>query len=186
MARTRKDFLFVCSISLLILFVSSLLIAHAAQIPLSSYWHWSWTDLGIGVLAAICMFATFCRFTSVRQQAQKIMGESLSQCRWDELIILAIAVGITEELLFRGALEAWMARIHPVFAILIVNLLFGALHAVSLTYGIIAGLLGLILSVLAHWPGEYNLLRPIVAHAVYDYIAFYWIVYEYRRSFTQQ
>jgi len=58
--------------------------------------------------------------------------------------------------------------------------LHACLHALTPTYAIVAAAFGFYLSWLAFWPGEPNLLRPIVTHSVYDFIAFLWIVREYR------
>ena len=67
------------------------------------------------------------------------------------------------------------------------SVLFGLAHAASWTYLLYAATIGALLSWLTYgWPGlpfpaeAPNLLRPIIAHAVYDYIAFLWIVRDYR------
>lgn len=149
--------------------------------PLSSI-HWSLRDLGIGVAGAGAMLATFSFLNTTWNDAERLLGASLATCRWYDLLILAVIVGIVEELLFRGVLEPWVARLHPLVAFFSVNLLFGMLHAVSVTYAVAATLLGCALSGLAHWPGEFNLLRPMVAHAVYDFVGFIWLASSYRQS----
>lgn len=143
---------------------------------------WSAWDFGIGVLAAVLMMSVFGLVGSVRKQAEEALGASLAACTWYDLALMAVLVGIIEELLFRGVLEPWIARWNPLAAFLLVNILFGLLHAVSLAYGLVAAALGGILSLLTHSVGEFNLLRPIVAHAVYDYIGFLWIAASYRKS----
>ena len=164
-----------------LLCLTLLLAAWAGLSPLSEI-HWSFRDFGIGIAGAGLMIACFSFVTSAWHQAEQLLGGALASCRWYDLIILAAIVGIVEELLFRGVLEPWVARIHPVVAFCSVNLLFGLLHAVSWTYALVATALGAFLSGLAHWPGEFNLLRPIIAHAVYDYIGFVWLAMHYRRT----
>lgn len=143
--------------------------------------HWNLTDAALGAGAAVVMMLCFGFVGSVRKQAEEILGPMLVLCKWHDFIILAILVGIVEELMFRGVLEQWVARFHPLVAMAAVNILFGLLHAVSWEYAIMAAALGGILSLLAQGPGDYNLLRPIVAHAVYDYIGFVWVAHEYRK-----
>jgi uncharacterized protein len=180
----RDDFLTFTSLFLFGLLLITMLLAWLADVqPLRSV-SWSLWDASIGVGAAVLMTAVFSFAVSVREQAEEALGPSLAACTWYDLALLAVLVGIIEELLFRGVLEPWMARWSPVAAFVIVNVVFGLLHAVSWMYAVVAATLGCLLSLLAHGAGEweFNLLRPIVAHAVYDYIGFVWIASSYRRS----
>ncbi len=84
---------------------------------------------------------------------------------------IAIVAGVCEELLFRGvvqtALEGWLGL---TAAIVLANVLFGLIHFVTPAYAIWAMLVGAYFSGL--WAlCDRNLLAPIVAHAVYDFIA---------------
>jgi len=183
--RQRQGFLnYSIGFLFCLLCVSLLLAAIAGLSPLQTI-HWSLRDFIIGMGGAGLMVLAFGFITSVRDQAEKILGPALADCRWYDLLILAILVGLIEELLFRGVLEPWIARWNPIFAFCSVNLFFGLLHSVSCLYAIIATLLGGFLSLLAHGPGDFNLLRPIVAHAVYDYIGFVWLASLYRNSQTK-
>ena len=177
----REGFLEYSALFLIGMLLGTILLAWLLDVHPILTVHWSGRDFGIGTLAAFAMMAAFGGVRSVRQQAEDVLGPLLAKCYWFDLIILAAFVGIIEELLFRGVLEQAIARYNPWLAIILVNLVFGILHAVSVQYAILAGLLGAILSILARQPGEYNLLRPIVAHGVYDYIGFIWIVSTYRR-----
>lgn len=182
MRMDRLGFLNFSSGFLIGLLCLSLVLAAIAGINPLNHVHVSLSGLAIGVAAAVVMVLMFGFIGSVRDQAEELMGKALANCLWYDLLILAILIGIIEELLFRGVLEPWLARLHPAFAFIAVNIVFGLLHAVSRTYAVVAALLGGILSLLAHWPGEFNLFRPMVAHAVYDYIGFIWLASRYRRS----
>lgn len=142
---------------------------------------WSWRAAGTGAAAAVLMIGVFSVARRERELATDILGAHLAACRWYDLVLLALFVGCCEEWLFRGVLEPWLARWSPWGAFVLVNALFGTLHAVSPTYAVLAGMLGAAMSLLARYP-EFNLLRPIVAHALYDLMGFLWIVAEYRRS----
>lgn len=83
---------------------------------------------------------------------------------------VSLLAGIGEELLFRGVVQAELtAWWTPTTGIVAASLLFGAAHAVSLPYFILATLMGLYLGLLYHFSG--NLLLPIIVHALYDWIA---------------
>lgn len=86
------------------------------------------------------------------------------------IAILALGAGVTEELLFRGVFQTWAAgEMHIFLAIILPNILFGALHWRTALYALIAGAVGVYLGVLFLVTG--NLLAPIVAHALYDAVA---------------
>jgi membrane protease YdiL (CAAX protease family) len=59
-------------------------------------------------------------------------------------------------------------------AIVSVAVLFGLLHAVNAAYAVLAALMGLYLGWL--WTATGNLAVPIVAHAVYDFLALEYIL----------
>lgn len=87
------------------------------------------------------------------------------------IAVMSIGAGVSEELLFRGVLQDWADRFLPLWAALAVtNLLFGALHARNAPYAVIAGLVGVYFGVL--FAATSNLLAPMIAHALYDAVAF--------------
>ncbi|MCA8997820.1 MAG: CPBP family intramembrane metalloprotease [Planctomycetaceae bacterium] len=177
----REGFLTYSFSFLLVLLLLTMWLAWLLDVQPIRTIHWSLQDFAMGSLAALGMMAAFSAFGSVRQQAEDILGPMLARCHWYDLLVLATFVGIVEELLFRGLLEQWLSRVDPWFAFFAVNILFGLLHAVSAWYAVLAAILGGILSLLAQIPGEYNLLRPIVAHGLYDYIGFLWVARAIRR-----
>jgi hypothetical protein len=52
------------------------------------------------------------------------------------------------------------------------NVIFGLLHCITPTYAILAGLIGVYFGLLLDATGTPNLLAPILAHGLYDYLAF--------------
>lgn len=89
------------------------------------------------------------------------------------LFLVSLLAGVGEELLFRGVIQGGLdGVIGSTGALVIASLIFGAMHAVSRPYFIIATLMGLYLGWLYLATG--NLLIPIVVHFVYD-----WIVLRY-------
>lgn len=141
---------------------------------------WTWPAVGIGVLATAPIFLVYGFARDTRTVAIEAIGPALSLCRWYDLIVLAALAGVGEELLFRGVLQPWLSTSSPWVGFVAANVLFGLVHFVTPTYALIAGGLGMYLSVIAfHVPGG-NLLSAIIAHGLYDYIAFLLIVQEYR------
>jgi membrane protease YdiL (CAAX protease family) len=84
--------------------------------------------------------------------------------------LLGCAAGLGEEMLFRGLLQYELSshwHLSNAVAILLSSILFGALHAVTPLYMILAGFA----SVYFGWiyaSNEFNLAVPIVCHAIYD------------------
>jgi uncharacterized protein len=141
---------------------------------------WTWPAVGIGLVATAPIFLVYGFARDTRTVAIEAIGPALSLCRWYDLIVLAALAGLGEELLFRGVLQPWLSRPSPWIGFVAANVLFGLVHLVTPTYGLIAGGLGMYLSVVAfHLPGG-NLLSAIIAHGLYDYVAFLLIVREYR------
>ena len=87
------------------------------------------------------------------------------------IILMSLGAGIGEELLFRGALQAWLDQSIPTLvAIAIPSLIFGLLHNANRIYMIIAGGIGAYLGLIFALSG--NILIPVIAHTIYDIIAF--------------
>jgi membrane protease YdiL (CAAX protease family) len=98
-----------------------------------------------------------------------------------ELALLAALAGVGEELLFRGVVQAGLARLVPnPLALLSASVLFGLAHFATSTYAVVAGLMGLYLGGLFLLQG--SLLAPIVTHALYDLVALLLVVQRYRAS----
>ncbi|MBX3439767.1 MAG: CPBP family intramembrane metalloprotease [Planctomycetaceae bacterium] len=147
---------------------------------------WSGEAVAVGLLATLPILGVFHLATGPRTVAVEMLGEALSRCRWYDLILLAALAGFGEELLFRGVLQPWLAQWSAPFAFLAANLAFGVMHAVTPSYALVATGVGMYLSWLAYGIGESNLLRAIIAHGVYDAIAFGLVVRQYRSTMRTQ
>jgi membrane protease YdiL (CAAX protease family) len=92
---------------------------------------------------------------------------------------ISIAAGVCEELLFRGVLQVgvqdWLGPPHGAwFAIFVTAILFALAHAVTREYALAAGLISIYLGGSLVVSGD--LLVPITAHAVYDFVALVYLV----------
>jgi membrane protease YdiL (CAAX protease family) len=147
----------------------------AAQLPIGG------VSLAIGLAAVVPMLPVLFASEELREIVLETLGRPLSRCRIYELAILATIVGVSEELLFRGALQSWWTQWNPLVGFIGVNILFGLLHAVTPLYGVIAFAFGLYFSWLATVYEPVNLVVPMTAHALYDFIGFVVIGREYRK-----
>jgi CAAX protease family protein len=144
--------------------------------------NWDWNALLVGALAILPMLACMMLATKLRRLVGDLLGQPLTRCRWYDLVLLAGLAGFGEELLFRGVLQPWIGRIDPWVGIVAANVIFGALHALTPGYALFATAFGLYLSWLYTGIDEPNLARPIIAHALYDYVAFLIIIRDVRRN----
>jgi membrane protease YdiL (CAAX protease family) len=142
---------------------------------------WTGQGLGWGLAATVPMFVLFAisyrwpigPFKRIKQVLIEALGPSLAACRWYDLLLLAAVAGISEELLFRGVLQPWLGLSGS-------NILFGLAHAISPTYAVLAGGLGAYLGWLLD--ASEGLLAPIVAHGVYDFLAFLVLARDVRQA----
>jgi membrane protease YdiL (CAAX protease family) len=106
----------------------------------------------------------------LRYEVERIVGELFGGSSWFELALVSIAAGVGEEILFRGALQPlginWLT-FWPGF--ILVAILFGLAHAMTKIYFVMATVIGFYFGWLALQ--DNNLVTPIVAHAVYDFLA---------------
>ena len=158
--------------------------------PPTATLNWSLEDFGLGLLAtvpmlvvlAICALSRSKAMKKIRDFQRDTVGHLLDECRWYDIALLAVLAGVCEEVLFRGFLYLWLVRFNSVIAVLISNLAFGAAHAATAMYGILAAFMGLYLTALIAVDPTPNLLIPVTAHAVYDIAAFAVVLYDYRKQ----
>jgi len=120
----------------------------------------------------------------LRKQVEAVVHELLGGSSWVEIAAICFAAGLGEELLFRGALQPLVARFtNPAVAIAAVGVLFGLAHSLSIAYFVIATLIGCYFG----WLMEAydDLVAPVVAHAVYDFVAIAFIRSNINRASIQ-
>ncbi len=131
-----------------------------------------------GLAAAVPMLAGFFAAVrwpvgplgGIRDFTDRVIRPLMAPCSLIDLAGIALLAGLGEEMLFRGVLqEAFGDWLGIWWGIALAALLFGLLHAVTPTYAVLAALVGAYLGVLYRQTD--NLLAPIVAHAVYDFVA---------------
>ena len=149
---------------------------------------WTAAGAGLGLLAACPMLFALWLMTRwpvgplaqldalVRRLVVPLFRQSAT---WELLVVSAMA-GFGEELLFRGVAQTGIEQLtgSPWLAIVAAAAIFGLAHPISVTYAVLAGVIGLYLGWLLL--ASENLLVPIVAHAAYDFLALEYLLYRER------
>jgi uncharacterized protein len=109
-------------------------------------------------------------FRELRRQVEWLIGEMFPSASIGQLAMVAVLAGVGEELLFRGVVQTLLVDwTTPAVGIVLGSLLFGGMHALSKIYFVLATIIGLCFGWLAwHY---HDLVAPIVAHTVYDFVA---------------
>jgi membrane protease YdiL (CAAX protease family) len=140
----------------------------------------------VGIAAALLPFALLVvsdrfRFSALERMKRivlQLLGPSLIACRWYELVLVAALAGFGEELVFRGVLQRLLERwldfggSGHIAGLIASNVIFGLLHFLTPTYALLAGLMGIYFGVLLDSSNPPSLVVPMVAHGLYDYLAF--------------
>jgi membrane protease YdiL (CAAX protease family) len=128
--------------------------------------------------------------SNLRDLVERALAQLLQEATLLQIAALALAAGIGEEVLFRGFLQQGAADVFrrmelgevlsQSLAIGLASLIFGLCHAVSKTYLVAATVIGALLGYL--YIAVDDILAPIVAHAVYDFIAILYFVRSQRKE----
>lgn len=151
------------------------------QDPLQSF-RWSLADAGWGLVATLPLLALLwlclkCPLGPMKHMVQvvdELLVPLFRDCRILDLAVISALAGLSEEMLFRGVIQQTVADRMSAEAgmwigLAVAAILFGLAHRVTNTYAIFAGLIGLYLG--AVWLMSGNLLVPVTAHALYDFLA---------------
>jgi hypothetical protein len=149
--------------------------------------HWTWPDAGWGAAAVLpplgilwlCVKCPWRPLAEIIRVIDEVLVPLFENCRLSEFAVIAALAGLGEELLFRGVIQTavaeWVGGNLGVWVgLAAAGLLFGLGHAVTFTYVLLAGLIGLYLGGI--WLATGNLLVPMLAHAGYDFLALVYLV----------
>ncbi len=138
----------------------------------------SWNGTFYALLLSFPMFATLFLamrskwkpLSELRIEIEEKVVPIFANCNMLDLVIIALLAGVGEELFFRGWLQgALTSRFGIWLGILIVSIIFGFAHYLSLTYAIYAFITGIYLGVIYHLTE--NLFVVMLIHGLYDFIA---------------
>ena len=144
---------------------------------------WSAQDALCGAAAAVPLIALFLAMlrwpvgplAKVKEFCEQDVVPLFDESYWSELALISLSAGVGEEMLFRGVLQASLMEWLGVgWGLTLASILFGVLHPISISYIIIAGILGFYLGGLWFYNG--NLLTVMVTHALYDFVALGYLI----------
>ena len=148
---------------------------------------WTVQSVGHGLLATLPLIAGLVLITRYPLGPLKALDEVVRQflvplfrpARLWQLFLISALAGIGEEFLFRGVFQAGLEQFSGSqwLALAVASLLFGLAHPITVTYLVLASLIGVYLGWL--WLATDNLLVPIITHGAYDFVA---LVYLIRRT----
>ena len=165
------------------------LLGWLTQINPLAHFYFSSSALLYGVLGTVPLFAWFLvmhklpgqSIAAIRELLLKTLGPSFQAYQWPHFLLLASIAGISEELLFRGFLQPWLASfLGSTAGLLLSNVLFGMVHSITPLYALLASLVGIYLGLAMEFSGESNLLTPILIHGLYDFLAITALIHQYR------
>ncbi len=160
----------------------ALLLAWLLGVPLAEYMPSDLDALlvaiGRGTLATLPLLAGFWWAVHSRRPAMRrlrhwmqwLVDELFAQSGLAPLALVAALAGVGEELLFRGVVQWSVGHwTTPWVGLAVASLAFGALHALSTLYFLLATLIGAYFGWLMLQFGD--LVTPMVAHGLYDFLA---------------
>ena len=141
--------------------------------------------VGWGLIAALPMLAGFFvmqrwpigPLAGLKEFSEKTVRPMMQPLTRVDLLGISCLAGLGEEMLFRGVAQDLLAGHLPLgWAIVAASLLFGVVHAMTPTYFVLASLAGGYLGWVYAITGD--IAAPIVAHAVYDFVALLVLVWD--------
>ncbi len=149
-------------------------------------WLWfgelGWAAVPCGVLLGVAFyligFAASCsRWTKTRSMNELLitLNQLFKNFTWPQIVIVSLLAGIGEEWLIRAVLQGFLVEsFGPAIGIIGASLIFGLLHFMTKTYVVLTFLLGSLFGIAFYLTN--SLFLVMVAHAVYDILAFAMIV----------
>jgi membrane protease YdiL (CAAX protease family) len=131
-----------------------------------------------GVLVTLPMLAAFYWLVrssmkaaqDLRQLVEWLISQMFPTANTAQFAMVAVLAGVGEELLFRGVIQTLLTEwTSPIVGLALCSLLFGLAHALSKLYFVLAMLIGFCFGGLVLRYDD--LLAPIVAHSLYDFVA---------------
>lgn len=159
------------------------LLAWWLEVPLRTGWRVDLASAATGLAAACPLLVVMWLvlrwpvgpFRELKTLVEEFVVPLFRTWSLPEFALISLLAGAGEELLFRGVVQRGLAASWgPWAACGVAAVLFGVCHALNLGYCLLATAIGAYLGWLERATG--NLLVPIIAHAVYDFLALVYLM----------
>jgi membrane protease YdiL (CAAX protease family) len=118
---------------------------------------------------------------ALREQVDGMVRTIFAECRFGDLVLIALLAGVGEEVFFRGLVQPYLGRrFGPWAGLAQASFLFGLAHPHGVAYVVLATAMGGVFGGL--WMSTGSLVGPIVAHAAYDLVALAWLTRSLRED----
>jgi hypothetical protein len=163
--------------------VVALMLGYLLDCPILAQTVLDWQHMAVALAATVPLVAGFLvlyawpagPLIEIKRFLDQMVRRVFGQCSLLELAAISALAGLGEEFLFRGLIQGLAIRwLGVVGGLLVASALFGLAHLISVTYALLAALLGLYFGLLLLATG--NLLVPAIAHGLYDLIALVLII----------
>jgi len=153
-------------------------------VPLFDVHTWNWKGLAVGLSSTLPLISMFfwllqsqwepCQ--NIRRIMDVVIRPMFQEFTILQLLVISLVAGISEEILFRGVIQGGaQTSMGAPAAIVLSAVLFGACHALTPFYFVLATFMGVYMSVV--WMATGQLLAPIITHAVYDFLVLVWYLH---------
>ncbi len=185
---SRRWFWITCLFESSLLLVAGI-VSCLAHRPLFGDLHWNFEDALWGISASAPPLAVFLKglqaswkpFAAIRNALDRTVGNLFARFSIIQLLAVSLLAGISEEVLFRSAVQGGLERsLGCAGALCVAALVFGCAHLLNWSYGSFSVLAGLYLGGL--WLVTGNLLAPIITHGLYDFLALVYYLRIYRHD----
>jgi uncharacterized protein len=165
------------------LIVLAMLLGWLLRQPPLEKLRWDGLDALYGLLATLPLLVLFLVLTRwpvgplrrIKQFSDEVIRPLLAPCSLVDLVGISVLAGLGEEMVFRGVLQGALSRwFTPWLGIVLASLLFGLLHAITVTYAVLAALMGAYLGWLFQTTD--NLLVVVLVHALYDLLVLLYLL----------
>ncbi|MDG3007134.1 CPBP family intramembrane glutamic endopeptidase [Paludisphaera mucosa] len=118
------------------------------------------------LLVIAMLHRPFPLFAGLRRTLDEEIVPLVDNCTWKDLVLIAVAMGVGQEMFFRGVLQPAISEmLGDAWGVALTSLLFGVLQPISVAFAFIGFLLGVYLGTLCLLTG--NLLAAITCNGLY-------------------
>lgn len=156
---------------------AALFVGWLAHIDPLARFRWTWIAVRGGLLTPIIPLGLFTLLVLIKnaptlaylEDFKKLFNELFKDWNLLQLLLLSACAALGEEMFFRGIIqEGLMPLIGPWPALILTGVVFGMLHWINNYHFVWATFMGMFLGAL-YWQSA-NLLAPILAHGLYDFV----------------